>query len=414
MNFYQYFLVIALLAKFLVNLLSELLNLRSLQPDLPAEMNGCCDPAQYAKSQEYTRVRARFGIAASLFDLAVLLAFWFAGGFGWLDHQIRGFQFNSIIAGILFVGILSLGDFVLSIPFAVYSTFVIEEKFGFNRATPRVFVMDRLKIIGLSIALGIPLLAIVLWFFQHTGGFAWLYCWGVSALVVLILQFVAPVWIMPLFNKFTPLPSGLLRDGIFEYAAWVGFRVKDVFVMDGSRRSSKANAFFTGLGKHKRIALYDTLIEQQTVPEVIAVLAHEIGHQKMRHVLQGILIGIVHSGILFFLMSLFLNNRRLFDAFHVEQASIYGSLLFFGILYEPLAFILSILLNAFSRMHERQADSYAARTVQDSDALVSALKKLSVGHLSNLTPHPFYVFLQYSHPPLLQRIERIRKAEGRI
>jgi STE24 endopeptidase len=225
---------------------------------------------------------------------------------------------------------------------------------------------------------------------------------------------VAPVWILPLFNKFTPLPAGELKDRIFQYAAKVGFAVKDIFVIDGSKRSSKANAFFTGFGRNRRIALYDTLIEQHTVPELVAVLAHEIGHQKRKHVLQAIAVGIVHAGIVFFLMSIFLNNRSLFDAFHMEQVSVYGSLLFFGILYEPLSFILSILLNAFSRKHEREADHYAVRTVDNPEDVVSALKKLSVKNLSNLMPHPLYVFLHYSHPTLVQRIESIRKTGTRI
>jgi STE24 endopeptidase len=411
MDFYQVFIVAALLAKFLVDLASELLNLQSLRPDLPVELQTFYDPRQYSNSQEYTKARTGLGIAGSSFDLVLLLVFWFAGGFNRLDQLIRSLNFNPIITGILYIGAILLADAVLSIPFSIYATFVIEQKFGFNRTTSGTFVVDRLKALVLSIALGIPLLAAVLWFFQHAGGFAWLYCWIISAIFVLILQFVAPVWILPLFNKFTPLSAGELKNRIFQYAAKVGFAVKDIFVIDGSKRSSKANAFFTGFGGNRRIALYDTLIEQHTVPELVAVLAHEIGHQKRKHVLQAIAVGIVHAGIIFFLISIFLNNRSLFDAFHMEQVSVYGSLLFFGILYEPLSFILSILLNAFSRKHEREADYYAARTVDNPEDMVSALKKLSVKNLSNLTPHPLYVFLHYSHPTLLQRIESIRKRE---
>ena len=409
MSFYQVFIVVALLAKFLVELASELLNLRSLRPDLPAELQSFYDSNQYSKSQEYTKARAWLGIVGSSFDLVLLLVFWFAGGFNWLDRLLRGFNFNGIITGILYIGSILLTDVILSIPFSIYGTFVIEEKFGFNRTTARTFVVDRLKAFALSVALAVPLLAVVLWFFQYAGSFAWLYCWIISAIFVLILQFVAPVWILPLFNKFTPLSPGELKDCIFQYAAKVDFAVKDIFVIDGSKRSSKANAFFTGFGRNRRIALYDTLIEQHTIPELVAVLAHEIGHQKKKHVLKAIAIGIIHAGIVFFLMSVFLNNRRLFDAFQMEQVSVYGSLLFFGILYEPLSFVLSIFLNAFSRKHEREADSYAARTVNNMEDMVSALKKLSVKNLSNLTPHRFYVFLHYSHPTLLQRIDSIRK-----
>jgi STE24 endopeptidase len=409
MNFYRVFIVIALLAKFVLDLVSERLNFRCLRPELPDELQSFYDPQQYSRSQEYTKAHSWFGIVGSSFDLIVLLVFWFAGGFNWLDQLIRSFHFNPTVTGILYLGAILLADSILSIPFSIYETFVIEEKFEFNRTTPRTFVIDRLKTLGLSAALGIPLLAVVLWFFEYTSRFAWLYCWTISAAVVLLLQFVAPVWILPLFNKFTPLPQGELKDRIFQYTAKVRFSVKDIFSIDGSKRSSKANAFFTGFGRNRRIALYDTLIEQHTVPELVAVLAHEIGHQKKKHVLQGIAIGIAHTGVIFFLLSLFLNNRMLFDAFYMEKVSVYGSLLFFGILYEPLSFILSMLLNAFSRKHERDADSYAAQTVDTAEDMISALKKLSVKNLSNLTPHPFYVFLHYSHPPLLQRIESIRK-----
>jgi STE24 endopeptidase len=408
MNLYRLFIVAALLAKFLLDLVSEWLNLRALRPDLPAELQGFYDPQQYSKSQAYARAHSRLGIVQSIFDLAVLLTFWFAGGFNRLDQIVRGIHPNAIVAGILYIGIILLAGMALSLPFSIYSTFVIEEKFGFNRTTARTFAADRLKSLGLAAVLGIPLLAAILWFFQFAGNPAWLYCWVVSAAVTLILQFVAPVWILPLFNKFTPLAEGDLKERISQYAARAGLAFRGIFVMDGSKRSSKANAFFSGIGRNRRIALFDTLIEQHTVPELVAVLAHEIGHLKKRHILQGMAVGIAHAGAVFFLMSLFLNNRGLFDAFYVEQVSVYGSLLFFGLLYEPLSLVLSILLNAFSRKQEREADFYAARTIEDPEEMVTALKKLSVKNLSNLTPHPFYVFLHYSHPPLLQRIESIR------
>jgi STE24 endopeptidase len=410
MNIYRVLIVAALWVKYLLNLVSELLNRRSLRPELPAELKSYYNPEQYIRSQGYAKAHSSIGIVESSLELAVLLTFWFVGGFNWLDQLVRNRNLGSIPAGIVYIGILFLAEAVLSLPFSIYSTFKIEERFGFNKMTPRIFIADRLKMLGLSAVLGIPLLAAVLWFFQYTGGFAWIYCWIFSTLFLLVLQFVAPIWIMPLFNKFTPLAQGELKNRILEYTARVHFSVKDIFVMDGSKRSSKANAFFTGFGKNKKIALYDTLIGQHTAPELVAVLAHEIGHQKKKHVLQNLAIGIAHGGVVFFLMSLFLNSRELFDAFNMEKISIYASLLFFSILYEPLSFVLSILLNAFSRKHEREADSFAAQTIDNPEDMVSALKKLSTKNLANLTPHPWHVFLHYSHPPTLQRIEWIRKS----
>ena len=410
MNMYRVLIVAALFVKYLVNLVSELLNHRSLQPELPAELKSYYNPQQYIRSQGYTKAYSWLEIVKSSLELVALLTFWFSGGFNWLDQFIRNWNFSSILTGVVYLSILLLAEAVLLLPFSIYSTFKIEEQFGFNKTTPRLFIADRLKMLGLSAVLGIPLLTAVLLFFQFSGSFAWLYCWILFTLFLIVLQFVAPVWIMPLFNKFTPLPQGELKDRILHYTAKVQFTVKDIFAMDGSRRSSKANAFFTGYGKNKRIALYDTLIEQHTAPELVAVLAHEIGHQKKKHVLQNIAIGIAHGGVVFFLLSLFLNNRGLFEAFSMEKVSIYGSLLFFSILYEPLSFVLSISLNAFSRKHEKDADSYAAQTIDNAEDMVSALKKLSVKNLANLTPHPWYVFLHYSHPPTLQRIEWIRKS----
>ncbi len=414
MNFYRVFIVIALLARFLIDLLAEWLNLRALRPELPDELRGVYDPDQYSRSQAYTRSHAKLGIAESIFDLAVLLAFWFAGGFNRLDELVRGFGYHATISGLIYIGAIALGGTLLSLPFSVYSTFVIEEKFGFNRTAPRTFLLDRLKSLALAAALGIPLLYAVLWFFHYAGGFAWLYCWMVAVVFTLVFQFVAPAWIMPMFNKFTPLPEGELKERISQYVAAAGLVFKGIFVMDGSKRSSKANAFFAGFGRNRRIALFDTLLEQHAIPELVAVLAHEIGHLKKRHVIQGIIIGMAHAGVVFFLMSLFLNNRGLFDAFYMKHVSVYGSLLFFALLYESLSFILAIALNAFFRKHEREADSYAAQTVDNPEDMVSALKKLAVKNLSNLKPHPFYVFLHYSHPPLLQRIALIKETAARI
>src|SRR5262249_10742812 len=349
----------------------------------------------------------------SAFDLAVLLIFWFAGGFNWLDHIVRNFGLGPVLTGLIYIGILVLVSDLLSLPFSVYSTFVIEERFGFNRTTRRTFVTDWLKGLGLKAILGGAILAIILSFFEAAGPAAWIYCWIASSLLLVVLQFLAPIWIMPLFNKFTPLPDGELRQALSGYASKVRFTFKDLFVMDGSKRSTKANAFFTGFGKNKRIALFDTLVQEQTVPEVVSVLAHEVGHYKLHHIITGMILSLAQLGVMFFLFSLFLGNRLLFDAFGMEQISVNGALIFFGLLYEPVSFLLSISMNAYSRHNEFAADRYSVQTAGDSHSLISALKKLSIKNLSNLTPHPFYVFLHYSHPPLIERVDAIERNAGR-
>jgi STE24 endopeptidase len=296
------------------------------------------------------------------------------------------------------------------LPYSIYDTFVIEQKYGFNRTEPATFIADRVKAVMLAVLLGGPLLAAIFALFEWSGPNAWLYCWGAVSLYLLAVEFVAPNWLMPLFNKFTPLEEGELRTSILGYARSVGFPLANLFVIDGSRRSDKANAFFTGFGRNKRIALFDTLIARHTVPELVAVLAHEIGHYKKKHIAWGILISIAHFGLLFFLLSLFINSPGLYSAFGVKEPSVYTGLIFFGLLYTPVEFLLSIAMNALSRRFEYDADRFAASTIPDPSAMTDALKKLSRDNLSNLTPHPCYVFLHYSHPPLLQRLGAIERA----
>jgi STE24 endopeptidase len=409
MNFYGSVILATLLFEFFLDWFSDVLNLKRLHPTPPEEFTGLIDPERYRKSHAYTTVQTRFGWVVSSFDLAVLLAFWFMGGFEAADRIIRSWNLPVIPTGLAYIGILLFARFLLSLPFSVYHTFVIESRFGFNRTTPATFVADRIKGLLLSLALGGPLLAAMLALFQGAGPAAWAVAWGLVTLFSLAVQFVAPAWILPLFNRFTPLPDGALRESIMRYAASVRFPLKDVLVMDGSRRSDKSNAFFTGFGGNKRIALYDTLIEKQSVSEMTAILAHEIGHYKLKHVPQGMAISILHSGILLYLMSIFIRSRGLFEAFFMENASVYAGFLFFGLLYAPVEFTLSILLNALSRRNETRADRFAARTTGDPDSLAAALKKLSVHNLSNLTPHPLTVFLHDSHPPVLERIRSLKR-----
>ncbi len=409
MNIYGLIILITLLAETLLSLVSDLLNLRHLNPELPESFKDVYDESRYRQSQEYTRVNTRFGFITSGFDLALLLVFWFAGGFNSLDLWIRQFDLAFIWSGLLYVGILLFAKTILSLPFSIYSTFVIEEKFGFNKTTPKTFILDMIKGLALSIVIGGPILAGILAFFQYAGNLAWLYCWGLVTVFTLILQYVAPTWIMPLFNKFTPIESGELKETIMDYAKKVNYKLSGVYIMDGSKRSTKSNAFFTGFGKNRRIALFDTLIEKHTVSELLTVLAHEIGHYKKKHILINMFVSIIHTGILFYLVSVFLTHQGLFDAFYMDHMSIYTGFIFFGMLYSPIELILSIFMSMSSRHHEYQADRFAIETTGETKSFIDALKKLSRDNLSNLTPHPFYVFLNYSHPPVLKRIEAISK-----
>jgi STE24 endopeptidase len=409
MNGYAALILTVLLLDYCLNLCADVFNLQALRPDLPDDMADVYDAEAYRTSQEYTRVQTRFGWVSSTYMLAVLLVVWFAGGFEMLDGFVRQWQFGPVATGLLYIGILGAGHVVLTLPFAFYATFVLEARFEFNQTTLWTFCTDRLKGLGLALLLGGPLLAGVLAFFTYAGPYAWLYCWGATTLFSLGLQFIAPTWIMPLFNTFTPLEPGALREAIFAYAASVKFPVEDIVVMDGSRRSRKSNAFFTGFGKRKRIALFDTLVQAHTVPELVAVLAHEVGHYKKGHIIRALVLSIAHMGVMWFLLAVFLRHPGLFAAFYVDEPSVYAGLVFFGLLYTPVQLLLSLGMQRISRKHEYEADAYAVETTDKPEALRDALKKLAVHNLSNLTPHPAYVFLHYSHPPLVQRLQAIRR-----
>lgn len=409
MNIYSIIILTTLLVDTTISIISDLLNLKHLSGDLPEAFKDIYDEDRYAKSQEYTKVNTRFGFITSAFDLIVILAFWFLGGFNTLDQIVRAFELHPIWTGLIYISILILAKTLLSLPFGIYSTFVIEEKFGFNKTTPKTFILDLIKGFALSIIIGGPIIAGILAFFQYAGSLAWLYCWIATTILTIILQYVAPTWIMPLFNKFTPIEEGELKSKILNYAEKVKYKLAGIFVMDGSKRSAKSNAFFTGFGKNKRIALFDTLIEKHTTDELVGVLAHEIGHYKKKHILIGMIISILHTGLLFYLVSLFLTHEGLFQAFYMENLSIYAGFIFFGMLYSPIEMILGILMTMSSRKHEFEADRFAIETTGKPVAMINALKKLSRDNLSNLRPHPFYVFLNYSHPPVLQRIQAIQK-----
>jgi STE24 endopeptidase len=409
MNLFAVIILFTLLLDYFLNLAADFLNLKSLDEPLPDEFKDVIDKATYEKSKDYTRTRTRFGFVTGTFDLIVLLIFWFAGGFNWLDQAIQVFGLGVIGTGLIYIGTLILFKIILSLPFSIYSTFVIEERFGFNKTTPATFVTDRIKSLLLSILLGAPLLAGIIAFFEFGGPWAWVWAWLIVTAFTLFIQFIAPTWIMPIFNKFNPLEDGELRQKIRDYAAEVRFPLQGVYVMDGSKRSTKSNAFFTGFGKNKRIALFDTLIEKHTSDELVAVLAHEIGHYKKKHIPKNMIVSILHTGVMFALLSLFLQVQGLFEAFYMDSMSVYAGLVFFGMLYAPIEMILSMVMQMISRKYEFEADAFAATTIENPEAMVDVLKKLSKDNLSNITPHPFYVFLNYSHPPVLERIRSIRE-----
>ncbi len=407
-------ILVALFALWKLDFIATLLNLKALSPDLPKEFADVFDADRYARSQAYTRESARFEIIHSTFSLVTLLVFWTLGGFGWLDGFSRQLVSGEIPAGLVFLGLLFVGHTLLHLPFSIHDTFVIEEKFGFNKTTPKTFVIDQLKGLMLAAVLGLPLAAGILWIFTNVQQ-AWLWAWGFFVAFQLFLTWLAPTLILPLFNKFTPMADGPLRQAIHAMAAKCGFPLGEISVMDGSKRSTKANAFFTGFGKTKKIALYDTLIEEQTQDELVAVLAHEIGHFKLRHIIQRLAVSILQAGVLFFLLGLVIDggkfSRELFDAFGVEKISAHVGLVLFGLLFAPASRLLGIAAAAWSRKHEFEADAYAAKATGKPESLVTALKKLSAKNLSNLTPHPFRVFLDYSHPPVLTRIGALRQME---
>jgi STE24 endopeptidase len=408
MNTYAIIILLALVLEYLLHLAADLLNLKALEPELPGEFGDVYDAERYRRSQEYERVNTRFGLIPASFNLVLLLVFWFVGGFQWLDVAVRGFGLNEILNGLFFVGALVGARLLLGLPFRWYGIFVIEERFGFNKTTSKTFWLDAFKSVFLGVLLGAPLLAGVLWFFEAAGSMAWVWCWLLTTGFTLAIQFVAPTWIMPMFNKFTPLDEGELREAVMDYAKEVRFPLEGLFIIDGSRRSTKANAFFTGFGKRKRVALFDTLTEKQSTDELLAIVAHEIGHYKRGHIRKRLAIGILQFGVLFFALSIFLSHSGLYDAFFVHETSTYAGLVFFGMLLTPIDLVLSFFVHAYSRKHEFEADAFALETTGTGQHLVMALKHLSADSLDNLTPHPLYVKLHYSHPPLLKRIEALR------
>ncbi len=413
MNTWFLTILLILLTSCILDVTASICNIRALSPDLPREFTDVYTSSEYRTSQDYTLSLSYLSIIQTSFSTLLTVLFILFDGFNRADIWARNLSENEILTGLLFIGsLISLSLFV-GLPFSVYTTFVIEERFGFNRTTVKTFIFDILKGVFLVIFLGGPLLAIILWFFTHAGPHGWLFCWLGVVLFSLGLQFLAPILIMPMFNKFSPLEAGVLRNMIINYAQREQFTLQGIFTMDGSKRSSKANAFFTGFGKFKKIVFYDTLIDKLLADEILAVLAHEMGHFKLKHIPKNIIASILQIGVMFFFLSLTLKNQQLSLAFGMKDISVHASLVFFGFLYSPISLLVSILFHFISRQHEFAADKYAAETTGSTHDLIAGLKKLCSANRTNLTPHPFMVFLHYSHPPALERIERLKLFQAR-
>ncbi len=403
-----YVIIGIIVAEYLFERYLDYLNTTRWSDKIPDEVKGIYDEEKYKKQQAYQHENHRFGTLAGGFNFLLVLGMFVFYGFALVNDWAYSYTNQPILTAFIFFGVLMLASDILNTPFSIYETFVIEEKYGFNKTTPKTFVLDKIKGWVLGAIIGGGLLALIIWIYQKTQNMFWIYAWAVVAVFSIFMAMFYSNLIVPLFNKQTPLEEGELRNAIKAFADKVGFKLDNIFVINGSKRSTKANAYFTGLGAKKRIVLYDTLINDLEIPELVAVLAHEIGHYKKKHVYQGLIITLIQTGFVLYIFSLLINNVHLSRALGVEEPNFHIGLVAFGILYTPISFILGIFMNILSRKNEYQADTFAAVNYQP-EALASALKKLSVNNLSNLTPHPAYVYFHYSHPTLLQRLSHLKK-----
>jgi STE24 endopeptidase len=384
----------------------EYLNSTRYGAPIPGELEDVYDKEKYEKSMAYKKVNYRFAILTGTFSMAVILLMLFYSGFAFADDLVRNVTQHPILVALLFFGLLMFASDVINIPFSLYDTFVIEERFGFNKTTVKTFIFDKLKSWMLGIIIGGGILAVIVWFYTLTGRNFWIFAWIFISIYTIFMYMFYSNLIVPLFNKQTPLEEGELRDAITAFSEKAGFKLKNIFVIDGSKRSTKANAYFTGLGAKKRIVLYDTLINDLETDEIVGVLAHEVGHYKKKHTLTGVILSIIQTGAILFILSLLVGSPVLSEALDASAPSFHIGLIAFGILYSPLSLILGIGMNVMSRKNEYQADRYASEMFSPQP-LVDALKKLSRKNLSNLTPHSVYVFFHYSHPPLYQRVKAL-------
>ncbi|MGB3605855.1 MAG: M48 family metallopeptidase [Psychroserpens sp.] len=403
-----YIIISIIIINFIVDKVLDALNAKHYDDPIPTELSDVYDKAEYEKSQAYKKTNYKFGIWSSLFSLVLTLGFLLLDGFEYVDNIARSYSDSPIGIALIFFGIIMLGSDLIATPFSYYKTFVIEEKFGFNTTTKKTFILDKLKGLLMTIILGGSMLALIIWFYQHTQDLFWLYTWGIVTVFTVFMNMFYSKLIVPLFNKQTPLQDGNLRDQISAYAESVGFNLKKIFIIDGSKRSTKANAYFSGFGSEKRVTLYDTLVDKLDEEEIVAVLAHEVGHYKKNHIIFNLVTSILLTGLTLYILSIFISNPILSNALGVKIASFHVGLIAFGLLYSPISEVTGLIMNQFSRKFEYEADDYAKSTYK-AEPLMTSLKKLSKSSLSNLTPHPAYVWMHYSHPTLLERVKNLRK-----
>ena len=402
-----YIIIAIIIINFIINQVLDALNAKHFKDPIPEELQDVYDEAEYKKSQEYKKTNYKFANYTSLFSLVLTLAFFFVDGFEYVDTIARNYSNNAIIIALIFFGIIMLGSDILTTPFAYYKTFVIEEKFGFNKTTKKTFMLDKVKGLLMMAIIGGGILALIVWFYEFTGHLFWLYTWGTVTLFTIFMNMFYSRLIVPLFNKQNPLEEGSLRDKISTYAKTVGFKLNKIFVIDGSKRSTKANAYFSGFGSEKRVTLYDTLIKDLNEEEIVAVLAHEVGHYKRKHIIFNLTISIFLTGLTLYILSLLISSPLLSNALGVDIPSFHIGLIAFGLLYSPISEITGLIMHYISRKFEYQADDYAKSTYA-AKPLITSLKKLSKNSLSNLTPHRAYVFMHYSHPTLLDRVKNLK------
>ena len=402
--------LIGIVGWFHVKLLAEFLNLSRLSKEVPEPLSDVMTEKDLERAMEYHVALAKLEITRDGVMLGLFILFWWIGGFQWLDGATSNIGGNAIVSGLLLIGVLAALQGLLALPFDLWRTFGVETEFGFNTTTFSTFIGDRLKGLFLGALLGLPLLAVVLWLFDRTPCAA-LWAWVVTTAVGLLMSWLSPRLIAPLFLKFTPLEDGPLRRAIMTLADKLQFPVGEISIVDGSRRSTKANAFFTGFGSTKRIALFDTLLDGYTQEGIVGVLAHEIGHSKLKHVPKQIAVGLAQSALMFGLLHFALHDERLYAAFGVRYPSVAMGLVLFSLVYGPWSHLLDAPLQGLTRRHEFEADRFAAESTGSPEPLMASLKKLSRDHLAHLTPHPFYVKLHYSHPPLLERLKALAEAK---